>query len=530
MRDWLESGIIFEDYLNRSLCYCEACEREYQRDTGEPGFPKVVYHTPHYEDNVAFDPVLIAWDRKRTARNFRTVAEPIHKAGKKIAVSGVCRWTVGPEAAAAVDHVMFYTYYAGRRLPPNFMRNWKYWHDHVIPDNLWVIFGYFREFHTCHSRLMLANLPDGVNLAFWACYRQVMDSSAKDDALYAYDVVTSRLAPIRVAVYDSPATARYYGNQQRPWRDAHVEKAVLGLERLGLDATATASLDDLERFELLYLEDVECLSQAEVERIRQAGIPVLAAGISGLRDGSGRLWGEIEPVLPRNDASDRVLNLPRPVSLMKERLNIETETLSLEYPWFEFMFDTYSMRRGDPAMSRPYTDPSHYHGVRKYRLSLIPSRVYGEFLADAAISHHDGVPIALSSETRRPMMVYHPDAQQVYSTIKFSDYVNVHDLTECGYGYKMRQSCFLQIIDALTLKRRGVVVEPYLMTAVRRTDTGHFLTIGNVYDEPRTVTVTLAATPTAVRVNHDRYDKWDRRVITLPPIEAKGAVQVHIDY
>ena len=188
-------------------------------------------------------------------------------------------------------------------------------------------------------------------------------------------------------------------------------------------------------------------------------------------------------------------------------LNIETESLQLNYPWFEFMFDTISTTsRGDPSMYRPFTDPSIYRGIKKYNISLIPSRVYGEFLYDSIVQYYEGVPIALSSETRQPMIVYNAGAQQVYSTVKFSDYVNVYDLTECGYGYKMRQFCFLQIIDALTMARRGVNVEPYLMTAVRRTDTGHFLTIGNPYDEPRAVRIILAKKPVAVRVNRKDYN------------------------
>jgi len=86
-----------------------------------------------------------------------------------------------PEAARQADYVMFYTYYAARACRPISMRNWKYWHDHLIPDNLWLIFGYFREYYTCHTRLMLANLPDGVNLAFWrASGRQWMPSTRED--------------------------------------------------------------------------------------------------------------------------------------------------------------------------------------------------------------------------------------------------------------------------------------------------------------------------------------------------------------
>lgn len=530
IKDWAESGIIFEDYLNRALCYCKACEADYRRDIGQPGFPQLVYQTPHYEDTVAFDPVLIAWDQERTARHFRIMAEPIHKVGKKVAVAGVCRWIIGPEAAAAVDKVMFYTYYAGRRLPANFMRNWKYWHDHVVPQELWVIFGYFREYHTCHTRVMLANLPDGVNLTFWACGRQQSDPETREDALYAADVVRSRLVPIRVAVYDSQATQAYRQKEQRSWRQDHVEKAIVGLERLGLDAEAVSSLDSLDRFELLYLEDVECLSRAEVDRIRDAGIPVLAAGLTGLRDEAGRPWGELDAGLPRVEKSDKVLNLPVPVALGDGRVNVELEALRPAYPWFEVMFDAVSKRRGGQRMARPYTDPSFYHGIKQYALSLIPGRVYGEFIGNAVISHCDGTPLAFSSETGRPMIVYNALAQQVYSTVKFSDYVNVNDLTECGFGYQMRQFCFLQIIDALTLPRRGVRVEPYLMTAVRATDTGHFLTIGNVYDEPRTVTVTLAREPKAVRVNHVLYDKWQGHEISLPPIGAKDAIQVHVDY
>jgi hypothetical protein len=527
---WLEGGVILEDYLNRALCYCKACEADYARETGQSGFPQAVYHTPHYEDTVAFDRVLLDWDQKRTARHLRLMAEPIHKAGKKVAVAGVCRWIIGPEAADAVDDVMFYTYYAGRRLPPNFMRNWKYWHDHIIPNKLWLIFGYFREYHTCHTRLMLANLPDGVNLLFWGCQRQGADPSCREDAVYAHDVAVSRLVPIRVAVYDSKTTDAARGDSAAEWRDRHVDKAVLGFERLGIDATPVASLDNLDTFDLLYLEDVECLSQNEIDRIREAKIPLLITGLTGLNNEKGQAWGKVRPDLPRARSSDKVLNLPAPLALNDRHLNVENEVLCLEYPWFDFIFDTVSPRRGDSSFYRPYTDPSFYHGVRKQRISLIPSRRYGEFVNDAVISRCAGQPIASSSETRQPMIAYDADARQVYSTVKFSDYVNVNDLTECGYGYEMRQFCFLQIIDALTLERRGVRVTPYLMTAVRQTDMGHFLTIGNVYDEPRTVTVTLNRRLKAVRVNHQSYDKWNGSTVFLPPIEAKDAVQVSVDY
>lgn len=523
-KSWSESGTIFEDYLNRALCYCPACEAEYRKDTGQPGFPQLVYDTPHYEDTVAFDPVLIAWDQKRLAEHLRIMAEPIHRAGKKVMVAGVCRWIVGKDAAAAVDGAMFYVYYAGRRLPANYMRNWKYWHDHMIQKNLWVIFGYFREYHPSHTRVMLANLPDGVNLAFWACQRQIENPTTRDDALYASDVVASRLVPIRVAVYDSRTTQAYWQREHRAWRETHVDKPVLGFERLGLDAKAVSSLDNLDDFELLYLEDVECLGQAELDQIRKAGIPVLATGVTGLRDEAGRLWGEVDPALHRADKDEKTLRLPVPVALASDRLNVEVENVQLDSPWFSFMFDTVSL--GQPS-SRP---ADRYHGVKEYALSLIPSRTYGEFLDNAVISSHSGVPLAFSSETRRPTIVYHADARQIYSTVKFSDYVNTLDLTECGYGYEMRQFCFLQMIDAVTMPRRGVQVEPYLMTAIRSTDTGHFLTIGNVYDEPKTVTVTLAREPKEVRVNHVRFDGWQGRKIVLPPIPAKDAVQVHVDY
>jgi hypothetical protein len=524
IKDRPEEGVIFEDYLNRVLCYCPACEAEYRKDTGQPGFPQLIYDTPHYEDTVAFDPVLIAWDQKRLAEHLRIMAEPIHQAGKKVMVAGVCRWIVGPDAADAVDGTMFYTYYAGRRLPPNFMRNWKYWHDHVIPRNLWVIFGYFREYHPSHTRVLLANLPDGVNLAFWACQRQIENPTTRDDALYACDVAASRLVPIRIAVYDSAATQAYWAREHRAWRETHVDKPIVGFERLGLDAQAVTSLDSLDHFELLYLEDVECLGQTELDRIRAAGIPVLAAGMTGLRDENGRLWSEADSSLPRAGKAERLLKLPAPVTLGADRLNVEVENLQLASPWFAFMFDTVSM---DQPASRP---ADRYRGVKPYALSLIPSRTYGEGIDNASVSHHDGVPLAFSSETRRPMMVYDAGAQQVYSTVKFSDYVNTLDLTECGYGYQMRQFCFLQIIDALTMPRRGVRVEPYLMTAVRSTDTGHFLTIGNVYDEPKTVTLTLDREPAEVRVNHVRLDGWHGKRIVLPPIAAKDAVHVHVDY
>jgi len=536
MKGLPDDGLILEDFQNRALCYCKTCEAQYRADTGKPGFPSAsyavrVYETPHYEDNVAFDPALIEWDRKRFARHVKMVAEPLHKSGKKVAIAGPCRWLVGPRAAEHVDHTMFYTYYAGRRLPPNYLRNWKYWHDHLIPENLWVVVGYFREYHTCHTRLMVANLPDGVGLLFWPGYRQVRDPQSKEDAIYAYDIVTSSLVPIRIAVYDSTATEKYYQREVKgSWRQGHVDKPIIGLERLGFDATAVRSLENLDDFELLYLEDVECLSDAEVDRIKRCDIPILATGLSGLRDEKGELWKKTGSGPTGRAAAYTTLNLPGPVSLSKRSLNIDTEALRLDYPWFEFMFDTISTKRADPSMCLPYTDPSHYHGVRKYNLHLNPSRIYGEFLANSVIGQYEGVPIALSSETRQPMIIYNAAKHFVYSSIKFSDYVNVHDLTECGYGYQMRQFCFLQIIDALTMQRRGVNVEPYLMTAIRRTDTGHFLAIGNVYDEPRTVRVTLARGPKAVRVNHKAYDKWDERIISLPPIEAKGAIQIHIDY
>lgn len=525
-----EAGIIFEDYLNRALCYCPACEADYRSQTGRPGFPAVVYDTPHYEDTTAFDPVLLSWDQQRLARHLRLMAEPIHQTGKKVMVAGVCRWIVGAEAAEAVDGVMFYTYYAGRRLPPNFMRNWKYWKDHIIPRDLWVVFGYFREYHTCHTRVLLAHLPDGVNLAFWACGRQMSDASTRDDALYAHDVVTSHLLPIRVAVYDSQYTEAYRRGRRAAGRESRVDRSVIGLERLGLDARIVRSLDGLEDFELLYLEDVECLGREERERIRNSGIPVLATGITGLRDEAGKLWKEVEPSLSSGDKAARILNLLSPVTLSPDRINIEVEGLKLTHPWFEFMFDTVSPKRGIAGTSRPYTDPALYHGVRQHVVSLLPSRVYGEFLADAFISRFHGVPLAISSETQVPMVVYDPEVRQVYSTVRFSDYVHPDDLTECGHGYQMRLFCFLQIIDALTLARRGVRVEPYMTTAVRATPGGHFLTIGNVHDEPRPVTVTLDRVPREVRLNHARYDGFEGRVVSLPLIPPKDAVQLHIDY
>lgn len=524
-----EEGIILEDFLNRALCYCEGCEADYRRDTGSPGFPPRVYATPHYEDTTSFDPTLIKWDQKRTTRHLSILAEPIHQAGRKLAVAGVSRWIVGPQAARQVDYVMFYTYYAGRRLPPNFMRNWKYWHDHLIPNNLWLVFGYFREYHTCHTRLMLANLPDGVNLAFWACQRQAVDASTREDPLYAQDVASTHLVPIRIGVFDSQPTRAFRGKDGDVWREQHVDKVVVGLERLGFDATPISVLDNLDELELLYLEDVECLSIADINRIRQARIPVLATGLTGARDEKGRPWEDADLDLARTDPKDLVLRLPSPVALSSRHLNIETQRLSLEHPWFEFMFETYSPKRGDLALSRPYTDPSLYHGVRKYRLPLIPSRIYGEFLDHAVVARHAGRPLAFSSETQEPMVVYDPDARQVYSSVRFSDYVDTNDLTECGFGYEMRQFCFLQIIDALTLERRGVTIEPYLMTAVRRSEKGYFLTIGNVYDEPRAVTLTLAQPPKSVRINHQHYDRWMGRRIPLPPIGAKDAMQVHID-
>ena len=524
IKDKAESGIIFEDYLNRSLCYCPGCEADYRKATGQPGFPQLIYATPHYEDTVAFDSTMIAWDQKRTAEHFRIMAEPIHKAGKKVMVAGVCRWIVGPEAAAAGPGGMFFTYYAGRRLPAYYMRNWKYWSDHVIPKNLWVIFGYFREYHPAHTRVMLANLPDGVNLAFWACGRQMENPTTRDDALYACDVAASSLVPIRIAVYDSQATQAFWQRQQESWRETHVDKAVLGFERLGFDAQAVASLDHLDDFELLYLEDVECLSRTELERIKQARIPVLATGVTGLRDETGRPWRDLDSNLPRSTKEDATLNLPAPIVLTGDRLNVELETLKLGHPWFAFMFDTVSK---DHTPSEP---SERYRGVAIHALSLIPSRTYGEFLGSALIAQHTGTPLAVSSETRRPMIVHNPEVQQVYSTVKFSDYVNELDVTECGYGYEMRQFCFLQIIDALTLPRRGVQVDPYLITAVRKTGSGHFLAIGNEYDEAKTVTVTLAREPKSVRINHVRYDAWQGHKLSLPPIGPKDAMQVQVDY
>jgi hypothetical protein len=524
-----QNGIILEDFLNRALCYCDGCEADYRRDTGAAGFPGKVYPTPHYEDTTSLDPNLIAWDQQRTARHFGILAEPIHKAGKKLAVAGVSRWIVGPEAARQVDYVMFYTYYAGRRLPPNFMRNWKYWHDHMTPENLWLIFGYFREYHTCHTRLMLANLPDGVNLAFWACHRQAADTSTRDDPVYASDVASTHLVPIRIGVLDSQATRTFRAKDADEWRKQHVEKVVLGLERLGFDATPVSALDNLDQFELLYLEDVECLAAADIDRIKQAEVPVLAAGLTAARDERGRPWERAAVDLPRTSSADLLLRLPSPVILRDGHLNIETQRLSLEHPWFEFMFETCSPKRGDTSHSRPYTDPSFYHGVRKYQLSLIPSRTYGEFLDHAIISQQAGQPLAVSSETREPMIVYDPAVRQVYSTVRFSDYVDTNDLTECGFGYEMRQFCFLQIIDALTLERRGVAIDPYLMTAVRRSAHGYFLTIGNAHDEARTVTVTLEHAPKAVRIDHQPYDKWNGRRITLPSIGPRDAMQVYID-
>lgn len=521
-------GIILEDFLNRALCYCEGCEADYRRDTGAAGFPVRVYPTPHYEDTVSFDRSLIAWDQQRTARHLSILREPIHAAGKKLAVAGVSRWIIGPEAAGQIDHVMFYTYYAGRRLPPNFMRNWKYWHDHLITNNLWVIFGYFREYHTCHTRLMLANLPDGVNLAFWACQRQAVDASTREDAVHAHEVASTHLVPIRIGVFDSRATRSFLAEAGDLWRAQHVDKVVLGLERLGFDARPIETLDQMDGLDLLYLEDVECLSVADIDRIRQAEIPVLAAGLTGARNENGRLWEEID--LPRTHTRDLPLRLPSPVTLKSDHLNIETQRLSLEYPWFEFMFETFSPKRGDLALARPYTDPSLYHGVKRHQLSLIPSRVYGEFLDHAIIARYAGHPLAVTSETREPMMVYDRDARQVYSTVRVSDYVDTNDLTECGFGYEMRQFCFLQIIDALTLEKRGVTIEPYLMTGVRRSDKGYFLTIGNVHDEPRAVTVTLTRVPKTVRIDRQPYENWDGQKIPLPPIGAKDAMDVYIDF
>jgi hypothetical protein len=269
---------------------------------------------------------------------------------------------------------------------------------------------------------------------------------------------------------------------------------------------------------------VECLSRVEVDRVREAGIPVLATGVTGMRDEAGRLWGEVDPSLHQAGRQGRALGLPEPVILSSDRLNVEVEAVDLAFPWFSFMFAAVSP---DQPASRP---ADRYRGVRQYALSAIPGRTYGEFLENAVIAGHRGVAVALSSETRRPMIIYSARARQVYSTIKFSDYVEPSDLTECGYGYEMRQFCFLQMIEALTMPRRGVQVEPYLMTAIRHTDRGHFLTIGNVYDEPRVVTLTLARVPREVRVNHVRFDAWQGCRIVLPPIAAKDALQVHVDY
>ena len=83
--------------------------------------------------------------------------------------------------------------------------------------------------------------------------------------------------------------------------------------------------------------------------------------------------------LNRADPKDLILRLPSPVILNAKHLNVETQRLSLEHPWFEFMFETYSPKRGDLALSRPYTDPSLYHGVRKYRFRSSQAASMGSF-------------------------------------------------------------------------------------------------------------------------------------------------------
>jgi len=526
-------GIVCEDFFNRVGCYCNACETDYRKSTGKSGFPHDIYETPHYEDFTSFDPDFIRWDQERLAKNVKIMADLLHADNKKIGLAGVSRWLVNVDTAKYVDEVMFYAYYSGRRLPPNYMRNWKYYHDHIVTKNLWIVMGYFREYHTFHTRLMLANLPEGIGIMFWPASRQPEGTDERDDALYARDVVSSRLVPIRIGVYDSSSTRQFRQSQQEVSERTKtaLDKAVIGFQRLGFDATVISTLDRLNGYDLIYLEDVECLGQAEIDTLASCGVGVLATGLSGKRDETGKLWSQVNPSLPKAARNETTLNLPLPIVLFGwptatdagRRFSVETEGMLLHYPWFDFIFDTVSYTHSN-------INAPKYTGVKTHVLSVKTSRVYGEYLDNAIIRHYQGEVIAKGSEANAPMIVYDPQKNFTYSTIKFSDYVNVNDLSECGYGYEMRQFCFLQIIDAMTLPKRGVTVEPYLMTAIRKTEKGHFLTVGNPYDEPKSVKLILKDTPHRVFVNHMPYDNWKDNVVTTPLIGVKHAVQVHVEY
>jgi len=80
------------------------------------------------------------------------------------------------------------------------------------------------------------------------------------------------------------------------------------------------------------------------------------------------------------------------------------------------------------------------------------------------------------------MMVYTPAAQQVYSTVS-SRLVNVHDLTEVRL--RVRDAPVLLLADRRRPERWRGAASGSSPTddAVRKTGTGHSLTIGNVYDE-----------------------------------------------
>jgi len=47
--------------------------------------------------------------------------------------------------------------------------------------------------------------------------------------------------------------------------------------------------------------------------------------------------------------------------------------------------------------------------------------------------------------------------------------------------------------------------------------------------KPKSVTVTWIAAEGGP-CEHESYDKWHGRAITLPPIGPKDAIQVHVDY
>ena len=102
---------------------------------------------------------------------------------------------------------------------------------------------------------------------------------------------TSHLVPIRIAVYASDATKESQRKQSQrtaarrqsglPAKQSVVHnnsaesKAVIGFQRLGFDAKLITTLDNLDDYDLLYLEDVECISQTEIDRIKQSKIPRL---------------------------------------------------------------------------------------------------------------------------------------------------------------------------------------------------------------------------------------------------------------